>query len=248
MKIYNKCDIIDIHSHILYGVDDGADSLETSLLMLKTAYDEGIRTIVATPHYHPGKGVISFDKIRNRFEEFQGKARTVCPKMQLVLGRELLYTSDVLEKLEQGANLTMGGTMYVLIEYDPLVEYAQIRSSLNNILQTGHVPVLAHIERYPCIVDHWERVYELKDMGAVLQVNAGTVIGKHGSKTKKFIKNLLKDELIDVIGTDAHSNGHRAPKIAECAAYLYKKTGESYTNRLLHDNAQAILKGKYLED
>lgn len=248
MKRRNKCDIIDIHSHILYGVDDGSDSIQTSLQMLKTAYDEGIRKIVATPHYHPGKCVVEYDELNNRFQEFRQKVSVACPRMKLVLGRELFYTSDVLESLEKGEKLTLGDSMYVLVEYEPFVEYTLIYSSLNNILQTGHVPVIAHIERYQCIVKYWERVYELKEMGAAIQVNSASILGQQGSKIKKFIKRLLKEELIDVIGTDAHSNGHRAPKIAECAEYLYRKCGEDYAQRLLHDNAQTILNGEYLED
>ena len=116
------------------------------------------------------------------------------------------------------------------------------------IRDRGYTPVIAHIERYMCVLEDWKLALELKNMGAVIQVNAGSVIGDSGSKVKKFIKRLLKEEIVDVIGTDAHSNGRRSPRIQECAKYICRKFDEDYAKALLRDNAERILKGEYLED
>lgn len=239
---------VDIHSHILYGIDDGPDNIETSREMMVTAYNEGIRKIVATPHYHPGKCTMDYEKLRKRFELFKEQVKDICPQIQLELGREIYYTSDILDALEKGQHLSMGNTKYILIEYHPTVEYSYLRTSINNVMQMGYLPIIAHIERYICILEDWGRALELKGMGAVIQVNAGSVIGDSGSKVKKFIKRLMKEEVVDVIGTDAHSNGRRAPRMQECAKYLCRKYGEAYAKAMLRDNAEKILRGEYLED
>ena len=101
----------------------------------------------------------------------------------------------------------------MLVEYQPTVDYNYLRTSISNIIQMGYIPLIAHIERYMCIVKEIDRAYELSNMGAFIQVNASSVIGESGKDIKKFIKKLMKDEMVDVIGTDAHSNGGRAPRI-----------------------------------
>ena len=168
--------------------------------------------------------------------------------MQFALGREIYYTSDIPDELEAGKHLTMGNSKYVLVEYQPTVDYNYLRTSISNIIQMGYIPLIAHIERYMCIVKEIDRAYELSNMGAFIQVNANSVIGESGKDIKKFIKKLMKDEMVDVIGTDAHSNGGRAPRIRECAEYICKKFGYDYAKRVLHDNAELILQGKYLEE
>jgi protein-tyrosine phosphatase len=239
---------VDIHCHIMFGVDDGPDNLETSREMIMMAHEEGIYKIVATPHYHPGKCTMEYDELKKRFELFKEHMKDVCPQVELQLGREIYYTSDVLEALEAGKRLTMEDTKYILVEYHPTVEYSYLRTSINNLMQMGYTPVIAHIERYICVLEDWKLAWELRNMGAVIQVNAGSVTGGSGSKVKKFIKRLMKEELVDVVGTDAHSSGRRAPRMRECAQYICKKYGEEYAKAVLRDNAERILRGEYLED
>ncbi len=239
---------VDVHSHILYGVDDGSNDIETSKDMISIAYEEGIRKIIATPHYHPERGSVGCEELLRQFEVFKQNVQDVCPEMEWALGREIYYTSDVLEDLEAGKKLTMGDSRYVLVEYHPTVDYAYLRTSISNITQMGYIPLIAHIERYMCVMKDIDRAYELKNMGAFIQVNASSVIGSAGKDVKKFIKKMMKDELVDAVGTDAHSNGHRAPRMQECAEYICKKFGYDYAKRILHDNAEAILRGEYLED
>ena len=248
MRKHIDFNYVDIHSHILFGVDDGPDNIETSREMLKIAYEEGIRKIVATPHYHPGKCTIEYDNLRKRFEIFKENMKNVYPQIELKLGREVYYTSDIAEELEKGINLSMENTKYILLEFHPTVEYSYLRTGINNIMQMGYLPIIAHIERYICVLENWELALELKEMGAVIQVNAGSVVGTAGSKAKKFVKRLMKEQIVDLIGTDAHSSGRRAPRMQECAKYIYRKYGENYARDMFHDNAEKILRGEYLED
>lgn len=239
---------VDMHCHILPKVDDGADSMETSLRMLDIAYSEGIRTILATPHHHPRRSRAGTEEILAVYEEFSKTVTTMHPDMKLLYGREVYYTVDVMDEIETGKALLIGDTRYILVEYSTSVEPAYLVRSVNNIIQLGYIPIVAHVERYACVVDDWELIYELKNMGAVIQVNADSVIGELGRSVKKAIKHMLTEELVDIIGTDAHNSTSRAPHIEKCAKYLKKKFGEEYARMLLADNAETILQGKYLEE
>jgi len=239
---------IDIHSHILAEVDDGSRSMSMSMTMLDIAYKEGIRGIIATPHYHPGKSMITYDKLLEKFGEFKKAAKSIHPDMKLYLGREVFYTSDALEAIESGAKLTIENNRYLLVEYSTITDFHYIRASVNNIVQAGLIPILAHIERYECLVKNIEYVEDLRDMGAIIQVNAASIIGQGGRGAKSYTKKLLKNQYIDVVATDAHSDGTRAPRMNECAAYLVKKYGQEYTEDILIYNPERIIEGRYLED
>lgn len=240
---------IDIHTHILFGVDDGAPDARTSEQMLDTAYSEGIRKIVATPHYHPGKCLMPYEEIKKQFDIFKEMAHSKYPDMEFYLGREIYYTSEITEQENLLDTLLMNGTKYVLVEYYPAVEFSYIRASVNNIIMMGYIPIVAHVERYICHIKDWTLIEELRDMGAVIQINAGSVTGQTGtgSAVKKFVKKLLSNGYVDVIGTDAHSTTRRAPRIKEAAEYIAKKYGIDYAKKVLYDNAEKILKGEYLE-
>ncbi|SEW41916.1 CpsB/CapC family capsule biosynthesis tyrosine phosphatase [[Clostridium] fimetarium] len=239
---------IDIHSHILAEVDDGSRNMAMSMKMLDIAYKEGIRGIIATPHYHPVKSMNTYEEILEKFNEFKVAAKIIHPDMKLYLGREVLYTSDALEAIERGTKLTMEGDRYLLVEYSTITDYHYIRASINNILQAGLIPIIAHIERYECMVKNIEYVEELRDMGAVIQVNAASILGQGGRGVKSYTKKLLKNQYIDVVATDAHSDGNRAPRMDECAAYIEKKYGQEYTEDILIYNPERIIEGRYLED
>ena len=239
---------IDIHSHILASVDDGAGSLRISMEMLDIAYNEGIRGIIVTPHYHPGKSMIEYDELLVKFEEFKEAAKSIHPDIRLYLGREVYYTSDAMESIEQGTKLTIEDGRYILVEYAPRTDYNYVRMSINNILQAGLIPIIAHVERYECMVTHIERVEEIRNMGAVIQVNADSILGNSGREIKKYTRKLLKNGSIDFVATDAHSAGTSAPRIRECAQYLVKRYGLEYAEDLLIYNPEKIIEGKYMEE
>lgn len=239
----------DIHTHILFNVDDGPSDAESGKDMLAKAYEEGIRRIVATPHYHPGKCLMQYKEVKQHFDEFVLTAKDLYPDVELFLGREFYYTSDIIENEELLPELSINNTQYVMIEFYPAVEYSYVRTSVNNIIQLGFIPIIAHIERYNCFLKEKDcnLIWEIKRMGAVIQVNAGSVSGEMGSSLKKFCKKLLKEELVDVIGTDAHSNSRRAPRMMDAAKLILKKYGEEYARKVLYENADKILNGIELD-
>lgn len=234
--------IVDIHSHILSRVDDGARSLEQSKAMLDIAWKQGISTIIATPHHMPGTKNASPETIANRVAELQAYADEKHYDMEILTGNEIYYYGEVSERLEEGKVCTLNESDCVLVEFSPMDDATYIRNSLSELQNMGYDPIIAHVERYMSLhKGSYERIQELKDMGVLIQMNAASVTGGFGRQAKALAEKLLKKKLVDFIGTDAHDDGSRAPKILECAQILQKKCDAEYVEKLLYRNAEKYL-------
>lgn len=232
---------IDIHSHILPGIDDGSKNMEMSLEMLKKAENEGISTIFATSHNMPGKGIHSRESIHRRVAELQKAADEEGIKIKIYPGTEYFYREEVINDLEEEKQITFAESDCVLVEFDPMTERAYIRAAAREIIACGFVPVIAHVERYEFLTKQkdYEGIIRLRDIGALIQINTASVTGGMGFWKKLWVRGLLKKELVDFIGTDAHrSEGERSPKFQECAKYVQKKCSKSYADALLGGNAK----------
>lgn len=241
MKVKEAFSVADIHSHILPGMDDGAKDWEQSYSMLDIAWKQGIRKIIATPHFMPEHRAPQIQKISEAAERLQDYADEQGYGIEICVGNEIYYHEEVPELLEQGRILTLAGSDYVLVEFSPMDDFRYIRNSLAEIQAAGYSPVIAHAERYANLCKKpFDRVKELKDMGVLIQINASTVEGKMGRKLKKAVLSLCKEELVDFIGTDAHSDRSRAPYIEKCVHILRKKCSEEYLERILYKNADEL--------
>lgn len=236
----------DMHCHLLPGVDDGAEDTKEMMKMLQIAYNEGIRTIFATPHYHPRRGNADVETILKQFAQVYRTIKQTFPDMELYEGNEIYYGQDIVDMLNKGELLTLANSEYVLIEFSVSDEPNYIRDAMNTLILAGYFPVLAHVERYDNLMKKLNVIEELVDSGVYLQVNAGSVIGDSGGKVKKIISRLIKQDMIHFIGTDAHSANSRAPYISECARYLVKKFGAEKAQRLLFDNPVKVVKNKII--
>ncbi len=237
---------LDMHCHILPGVDDGSRSMDMSMAMLDFAYEEGIRAIIFTPHYHGGYVETERTVIDETFEELNKHSRKLHPDLKLFIGNEIYYYPSVPEWIEEGRVHTLADSDYVLLEFSTPVEKRELLEAVQNLCSHGYYPVLAHVERYDCLVRDPFYVGELIDNGAYIQVNSRTVTGEGGMKIKHFVKRLLKEEWIHFIGTDAHSMGGRKPEIADCADYIIRKCSEEYAAGILYANAVNIIKNRPL--
>ncbi len=236
---------IDIHSHIIPAVDDGSKSLQMSLDMIETAYYDGIRTIVATPHFHPGKAKCSASKIRQNYELLKDNVKTLYPDMEILLGREVYCDYGAIEALEDVEDgdelLTMFDSGYVLIEFSPGVEYSTMLNHVRRVVMLGYTPIIAHIERYRCVVEKSSRAEEIKNQGAVIQINASSVTGNGGFMLHSFVKKMIKHGIVDVIATDAHDTDIRAPHLSEAYLYVKKKYGADRARSLFMDRPYEII-------
>lgn len=237
--------MFDLHCHILPGVDDGAKDKKESEKMLKMAYRQGIRKIVATPHYYCGMEEGELEKRAAAYQWLCSLAAQISSELEIYPGAELYYESGILDELKVGRVPTLNNTTYVLVEFPVNIDYNYIFHAVQNLQYTGFRPVLAHIERYDALRNE-ERVSALVDSGAYMQVNAGSVSGKNGWSTKRYLLRLMKSNLIHLIGTDAHDPDRRQPLMQDCINYIDRKMGRDYRDRICYDNPSRIVKGEYL--
>lgn len=237
---------IDIHNHILPQVDDGSKSIDQSMNMMRIAYREGIRCVISTPHFFVGRYEHSTETILEAYNILRKRAEKEMPDMTIYLGNEIMFTSDISDIMENNKIFTMADSMYVLVEFFPSTPYNAIKDGIREVAMAGKIPIIAHVERYESIMDDIYCIDELKELGACIQVNCGSVTGNMGRTIKKNIRKLMKEDMVDFVATDSHSDGHRAPYMSECARYIAKKFDEDYMERLLIHNPQKIIDNKYL--
>ncbi len=234
--------IVDIHCHILPGVDDGAKSFEQSKAMLDIAYEQGIRTIIATPHHMPEGRNASPQTIEEQVTRLQNYADECHYDMDIYVGNEIYYHEEAADLLDEEEICTLAATSYVLVEFAPMDDARYIRNSLNHLQNMGYQPIIAHVERYMSLVKPpFEHIKQLREMGVLIQVNAGSITGFFGKHSKETAEKLLKAKLVDFIGTDAHSDGGRAPRMADCIEILQKKCSPEYVEQLLYGNAEEFI-------
>lgn len=233
---------IDIHCHVLPGVDDGAKNMEESIAMLEQAREEGIRAMILTPHQKPERKCVTVNGIGERLAKLKEEAARRHLEIALYPGSELLYCHELREKLAAGSVCTLAGSRYILVEFLPDESWQYIRSGIYDLACGGYRPVVAHVERYAELMDDMERVQELIDMGSYIQVNAGSVMGLSGFAMKRTARRLLKKGFVHFVATDAHrKEGKRSVQLRDCGRYLARKYGQEYADRLLWENAQKIL-------
>ena len=231
----------DIHSHILPGLDDGAKNIEDSKQMLYTAYNNGIRHIIATPHFHEERFTSTLEEIRTSYEQVKRLIIDLGLDINLYLGQEIYYSSNTPSLLLEHKILTMADSDYVLLEFSTKATFQYIKSALQTIIMSGYIPILAHFERYDDIVSDWNHIDEIFDMGIYIQVNASTITGSIRHKPTRLVRKLLKYDMVHFMATDTHNNGTRPPNLQECINYLDKKYGQAHVDRLLHTNPSKII-------
>lgn len=231
----------DIHIHVLYGVDDGAETEAEMHAMVDAAYADGVRIICATPHFHPGYFGNHNDQIEAAFQALTDYARQRYPQMEFCLGNELRYSCDCVSWLQSGQCRTLNGTQYVLVDFSDEEEQQRISDGLDQLLNAGYRPVLAHVERYRTLFGQLKMIRTFQDNGVLLQVDAQALLGNFGFMIRRQSKAMLSAGLIDLIGSDGHDLVHRPPELSKCFQYIQKKCGTDYAEALCWNNALRLL-------
>ncbi len=236
--------IIDIHTHILPGVDDGASNIKESLRMARIAYQQGITDVIATPHYSAGFRNVSPDHIRALCREVREKASAeIKREFRVWPGQELLYSEEILEMLEQKKLLTMADSRYVLVEFLPSVPYSYIFRAAKELLFAGYYPIIAHAERYQALRKN-ARIEELKEQGVYIQINFRPVGGKWYNETTRWCRKQFREGKVDFVGTDMHNISSRRPETSEALAWMKRSLDGTYLRDVLRGNVQKLLSDK----
>ena len=226
--------MIDIHNHLLFGVDDGSKSLEESIDVLKDMEKCGYKDIILTPHYIDGSRY-SNEKDNNleRLEILKQELKDRNININLYLGNEIYIDDDILDLLKENKLSTLNNSKFLLIELPMSGEYMGYQELFKDLINNGYRVILAHPERYLSFQDDYDLIYELKDMGVLFQCNIDSLNGKYGPYAKEMLIQLLTDGKVSFLATDIHHKKHdpegweKAKKVA--LKYITEKDYEMLT-------------------
>jgi protein-tyrosine phosphatase len=232
--------MIDIHSHILPGIDDGAKTEQDSLEMARAAVNEGITTIVATPHHRNG----SFDNDRDGILMWVETLRELIVAEDIPLmvlpGQETRMHGEMIEELEQQTMLPINDTRYVFVEFPSQHVPRYASQMLFDIQVGGYIPVIVHPERNQELIEHPQKLYNFVKKGALTQVTAGSLLGKFGKSIQKYARQLIEANQTHFIASDAHNTSSRGFYMREAFQYIQQEFGSDYVY-LFQENSHLMI-------
>lgn len=241
--------MIDLHNHLLPGIDDGARKLEDTLQFLRAARRDGIHTIVATPHMRPGM----YDNTRETILERVALVREAqrgdeAAGVELLPGAEVYFTADLIDRARGGRLMTVGDRgRYLLLELPYQQIPMHVDETIFQLRLLGITPIMAHPERVAYYLEDIGRVEASVRLGALTQVTGASIAGRFGQKARAFSHAMLARNLVHVIASDSHDMRHRPPVLAEAVAAAAAIVGEPAARRAVETIPRAILEGREVE-
>lgn len=235
--------MIDIHSHILPGLDDGSKSWDMTLEMCRLAIEDGITHIVATPHADDSYAY-NRDRIRALVDELDRKVRG---QLAFSVGCDFHLSFDNVEDaITHPDRYTIASGQYLLVELSDYGIPPQVSDALSRLRGAGMIPILTHPERNGILQRRPERVLEWVDAGCLVQVTASAVTGSWGDTPQRIAMWLLEQDAVHVLASDAHDDKRRRPILSEARRHVSRRFGAEVARSLLHDNPLAIISGESL--
>ncbi|MFB4167250.1 tyrosine-protein phosphatase [Virgibacillus sp. JSM 102003] len=235
--------MIDIHCHILPGVDDGAETLADSVEMAKAAVDQGIRTIVATPHHRNGKYENTKNEILHYTNNLNEKLVSEGIPLIVLPGQETRINGDIIDGLAKDEIMPINEFKYVFVEFPSEQVPGYAKQLLFDIQVVGYIPIIVHPERNREIIEHPSVLYELIRKGALSQITAGSICGKFGKNLQKFSHQLVEANLTHFIASDAHNTTSRGFCLEEAYHELQKQHGNEALY-MYRENCELLISGK----
>lgn len=237
--------MIDIHTHILFDIDDGAKNIAESVEIIKKYYKKGIRYIVLTPHYIENGEYSTLNDIKlKKIKELRNIIKAKNIDVKLYVGNEVYINKNIIKLLKEQKIFTINNSRYLLIELPFINENHDTLSIIHDLVLSGITPIIAHPERYKYIQDDLSILKEYKKVGALLQVNKDSLYNKYGSKCKKTVKKILKCELADFIATDVHHSSSKMHSSFKIKRKLVSLTNKKYAKKIMIDNQIKVIKNE----
>ena len=230
--------MIDIHTHIIPFIDDGSTSLENSLNMLREEIEKGVTDVIFTPHFRRGMFESPVETNKIEFEKLNEEIKKAGLNINTYLGQEIYIhsVSSFKRYLDHGYIMPLNNTDYYLLEFN-YYDDIDISEVSYNVSLLGYKTVIAHFKRYTYATTR--DAMEVKNNDGLIQINASSICGAHGLKTKKRVLNLIKKDLVDFVSSDIHDT--RKNYLDKAYKIIKKKFGEEYANNIFTENAKMLL-------
>ncbi|MFQ5788404.1 MAG: tyrosine-protein phosphatase, partial [Thermodesulfobacteriota bacterium] len=233
--------MIDIHCHLLPNIDDGPRSWDESLELAQMLSEEGVKIAITTPHWIKGSGwEPEPDKIKDMVDELNERLEKEKIPLKVLPGMEVGITENILELVNQGRILTLNSSPYLLIETPFISIPYGIEEVIFRLKESGIVPIFAHPERCREVQSNRERLKDLSDTGALIQITTSSLLGYFGNEAMESAITLTKEGLVHFVATDAHSSKKRPPIIIEAFSILNNIVGQERV-KALKDNAYQVI-------
>jgi protein-tyrosine phosphatase len=233
--------VIDLHSHILPSVDDGAKNLEVALAMGRMAEADGIEVMACTPHFMPGLYDNEVHDISARVNHLNEEFHAAGINVALVLGSDAHIRPDFVACLRNGVIPTLHGSRYVLFEPPHAVMPQRMEDLMFNIQVAGYVPILTHPERLKWIEQNYQSVIDAARAGVWMQITAGSLTGRFGKRPQYWAQRMLAEGHVNILATDAHNLGSRPPLLAEARDFAAKEVGIDEATHLVVTRPGCVL-------
>lgn len=238
--------MFDIHCHIAYGSDDGAESPDVALKMMTLASECGTDGIVVTPHSNVPESYRNYvsDNILDKLKQLKKMASEKGLELKLFSGQEIFMTAGVPSLLEKGELITINNSKYPLVEFDFFEHEKSVYRKLEKLVSLGFVPVVAHPERYAFVIRDEEAAIQLRNIGCVLQINKGSIEGRFGEEPFRAAHSMLSQQLADIVASDAHSPYMRTPDMRKAHEIVSAEYSFEYAELLFSRNPVKVLQNK----
>ncbi|UTR12133.1 tyrosine protein phosphatase [Evansella sp. LMS18] len=237
--------MIDLHCHILPNLDDGSQSFEDTLLMAEKAVEEGITTIIATPHHNNGSYENEKQTIIQKTEKVNRFLNERNIDLKVFPGQEVRIYGEVIEDYKKGIIQTLADSKYIFIELPSGYVPRYTKDMIYKLQLEGLMPVIVHPERNQELIGKPEKLYEFVKNGTLTQLTAGSIAGKFGKKIKGFSEELIEANLAHFIASDAHNTTNRSFHMTAAYDYLQQEFGEDLVY-FYKENAQLVLENKHV--
>jgi protein-tyrosine phosphatase len=233
--------LIDLHSHLLPGFDDGSKDLAMSLAMARMAASDGISTIACTPHILPGVYNNSGPAVRQAVARLEESIAEAGIPVSLVTGADVHIAPDLDVQLRDGRALTLNDSRYLLLEPPHHVLPPRLEDLIFGLQAAGYIPILTHPERLSWLEGHYELIRRLVSSSVLMQITAGSVMGRFGRRPRYWAERMLDEGLCHLLATDAHNIEQRAPRMAEARDAVAQRLGDDEAINLVLRRPQGIL-------
>ncbi|MGJ0507138.1 MAG: tyrosine-protein phosphatase [Methylocystis sp.] len=236
--------MIDLHSHILPGIDDGAPDIATSLSMARAWVADGVSTVACTPHILPGLFPNTGPDIRQAVIQLQDRLDDAGIALKLVPGADNHVTPNFVDGLRRGHLLSLADSRYVLVEPPHHTAPPRLEDLFFNIMAAGYTPILTHPERLTWIESEYDLIVSLATRGVWMQITAGALTGSFGRSPRYWGERMLCEGLVHILATDAHNIASRPPVLSQGLAYAARLVGDEEAERLAKTRPLAVLENR----